>query len=141
MTNATWWWVLVGAALAVEMLTGTFYLLLVSTGLAAAALAAHLGAGLAVQIVVAAVVGAASVVAWKLLRRKHPAAAPAASNPDVNLDIGEAVQIARWEADGTAYVQYRGARWTVVPQAGAPRLPGSHRVVEVVGNRLVVAPA
>jgi len=35
-------------------------------------------------------------------------------------------------------VRYRGAQWTVVPRAGHPPATGEHRVVEVIGSRLVV---
>ena len=45
MAESTIWWLCAGAAVAVELLTGTFYLLMLATGLAAAAVAAHLGAG------------------------------------------------------------------------------------------------
>lgn len=39
MTEATFWWILTGIAVGVEMLTGTFYLLMLSIGLTAAAIA------------------------------------------------------------------------------------------------------
>ena len=45
MADSTVWWLLAGAAVAVELMTGTFYLLMLAIGLAAAALAAHAGAG------------------------------------------------------------------------------------------------
>ena len=54
---ATWWWLAAGVAVAVELATSTFYLLMVAFGLADGALAAHLGFGSTVQIVVAALVG------------------------------------------------------------------------------------
>ena len=41
MADSTLWWLLAGAAVAVELLTGTFYLLMFAIGLAAAAIAAH----------------------------------------------------------------------------------------------------
>ena len=41
---ATGWWLLAGVLVAVELLTGTFYLLALALGAAAAALAAHAGA-------------------------------------------------------------------------------------------------
>ena len=51
MAESTIWWLLAGSAVAVELVTGTFYLLMLAFGLAAAALAAHAGAPLVVQIV------------------------------------------------------------------------------------------
>mgnify|MGYP006147005675 CR=1 FL=1 len=58
MADSTLWWLLAGAVVALELFTGTFYLLMLALGMAAGALAAHAGAGLAVQLVVAAGVGA-----------------------------------------------------------------------------------
>lgn len=137
MAESTLWWLATGAAVALELLTGTFYLLMLAIGLAAAAVSAHLGFGLATQIVVAAVVGSATVLGWHLYRRQHPHQ-EAQANADVNLDIGETVQVDSWKADGTADVHYRGARWTAIHRPGATAAAGAHKVVELVGNRLLV---
>src|SRR6478735_7202301 len=56
MADSSLWWLLAGAAVAVELVTGTFYLLMLAIGLAAAALAAHSGAGLTTQLVAAAAI-------------------------------------------------------------------------------------
>ena len=138
MTNPTLWWLLTGAAIAVELLTGTFYLLMVALGLAAAAIAAHLGLGVTPQILTAAVVGGGSVAGWYLKRGHNRGELPANANPNVNLDIGETLQISGWNADGTAAVQYRGAQWTAIHRPGVTPSPGAHRVAELVGNRLLV---
>jgi len=118
MADSTIWWVLAGAGIAVELLTGTFYLLMLSIGLVAAAVAAHLGATTPVQLVVAAVVGGGSVVAWRRYKQKTPSALTASANPDVNMDVGETVQVEAWAADGTSSVKYRGANWQVALVAG-----------------------
>ena len=138
MAESTIWWLLVGTAVAVELATGTFYLLMLAIGLAAGALAAHVGAPLAAQLIAAAVVGGGAVAGWHLKRGKRPDEPIASANRDVNLDIGEVVQIDAWNRDGTASVKYRGANWTVIPVEGAIPVTGPHRVREVVGNRLVV---
>ena len=137
MPDSTIWWLLAGTAVAVELLTGTFYLLMLAIGLAAAALAAHAGAATQVQLLIAAAVGGGAVAAWHLLRPKQPAG-PASANRDVNLDIGETVQVDGWNGDGTASIKYRGANWTVVAAPGSGHEAGLHRVREVVGSRLVV---
>jgi membrane protein implicated in regulation of membrane protease activity len=140
MAQSTLWWLLAGAAVGVELMTGTFYLLMFAVGLAAAALAAHFGLAVTVQIVIAAFVGAGSVVAWHRYKQAQPAAAPANANRDVNLDIGATVQVETWQADGTATVKYRGANWTIaMADSTLALLAGPHRVVEVVGSRLIVA--
>ncbi|HWI82734.1 NfeD family protein [Ramlibacter sp.] len=138
MAQSTLWWLLTGTAVAVELLTGTFYLLMLAIGLAAGALAAHAGASMSVQLVTAGVVGGGAVAAWHVRRRKRPAEPAAGANPDVNMDVGETVQVHAWDADGTATVKYRGANWTVVALEGSVHGTGAHRVREVVGSRLVV---
>jgi membrane protein implicated in regulation of membrane protease activity len=139
MTDSTLWWLLAGAAIVLELLTGTFYLLMLAIGLCAAALAAHAGATQTVQLVVAALVGGGAVIGWSLFFRRKNAARPApGTNRDVNLDIGETVQITSWHADGTAGVKYRGTHWTAVPAADGHSTTGSHRIVAVRGNQLVV---
>jgi membrane protein implicated in regulation of membrane protease activity len=47
MAQSTLWWLLAGTAVGVELATGTFYLLMLALGLAAAAVAAHMGGGVA----------------------------------------------------------------------------------------------
>lgn len=137
----TLWWLLAGIAVAAELMTGTFYLLMVALGLAAAALAAHAGLAAGTQLVVAALVGGGATAAWHWKRSKEPDAAPSNENRDVNLDIGEQVQVAGWQADGTARVVYRGSTWLARLQPGAVAAPGLHRVAAVEGNWLVLAPA
>jgi membrane protein implicated in regulation of membrane protease activity len=139
MPMATWWWVLAGAAIALELVTGTFYLLMLALGFAAAAVAAWTGATLALQIVAAAAVGGGATAAWHGWRVRHRAVKPpAAADRDLHLDIGETLHINDWRADGTATVRYRGAAWTVVTRPGVAPTVGLHRVAEVTGNRLVV---
>ena len=138
MSEPTLWWLVTGAIVAAELLTGTFYLLMLAIGTAAAALAAHGGANTTVQILVAAVVGGGAVVAWHFKRPSGRAELPAQANPNVNMDIGETVQIADWNPDGTANVHYRGANWTAMHRTGITPSAGAHRVSEIVGNRLLV---
>ena len=138
MEESTIWWLMVGGAVVAELLTGTFYLLMLAIGLVAGAIAAHAGMPLAPQLIVAAVIGSAGVVGCHLFRKRNPSAQPASSNRDVNLDVGEAVHVDAWNLDGTAQVRYRGAQWTVLLRPGNAPSPGLHRVAEVIGNRLLV---
>lgn len=135
MADSTLWWLLAGAAVAVELLTGTFYLLMFALGLAAGALAAHLGASVATQLVAAALVGGGAVAAWHVLRSRQPADT---AGTNLDFDSGERVHVDAWTADNTAQVRYRGAVWTAVPAEGAPQGTGAHRVRHVDGSRLVV---
>jgi membrane protein implicated in regulation of membrane protease activity len=139
--HSTFWWLAAGALVALELATGTFYLLMLALGAAAGALAAHAGAGGTVQVVVAAAVGVAATVAWHVKRLRAPATAPAEANADVNLDIGGSVQVPQWNADGTARASYRGADWSVRYTAAGTPAPGNFVIVAVHGNELRVAPA
>ena len=132
----TLWWVLAGVLVVAELLSGTFYLLMIALGASAGALAAHAGVSSTAQLTAAALVAAGATAAWHLKRARQPRSAPAASNVDVNLDIGQTVQVATWREDGTAQVSYRGAAWQVRHAGtGAPEA-GLHRIVAVHGNRL-----
>ncbi|MEP7295897.1 MAG: NfeD family protein [Burkholderiales bacterium] len=136
----TLWWIAAGAAVAVELATGTFYLLMVALGLAAGASAAHLGLAVAAQVVVAALVGGGATAVWHWRRFRQPQSAPSRENRDVNLDIGERVNVPAWVDDGTARVNYRGSAWTARAAPGAPPRSGEHRIVAVEGNWLVLEP-
>ena len=141
VSAATLWWVTAGVLVAVEMASGTFYLLMLSLGAVAGAVSAHAGAGISTQIVVAALVGGGATALWHLKRFRSPRSAPAQSNPDVLLDIGQTLQVDAWQPDGSARVPYRGAAWSVrFVGDGAPS-PGLHRIVSVQGSQLSVTPA
>ncbi|HEX6707352.1 MAG TPA: NfeD family protein [Albitalea sp.] len=141
VSASTFWWVAAGIAVAAELTTGTFYLLMVALGLAAAAIAAHLGLATGLQLVTAAIVGGGATALWHWTHARHPVSLPSERNRDVNLDVGERIEVAAWGADRTTRVQYRGSTWTARLQADAPAAPGAHRVVAVEGNWLVLAPA
>ncbi len=138
MADSTIWWLLAGSAIGIELASGTFYLLMLAIGLAAAAIAAHVGASVNTQIVIAALVGSGAVLAWRAYKQSNPPSLPANANRDVNLDIGETVHVDAWNPDGTTTVKYRGANWAVSSLEGDALASGPHRVIEVVGSRLIV---
>ena len=141
LSHASVWWIAAGVAVAAELATGTFYLLMVALGLAAGALAAQFGLTEPVQLVIAALVGGGATVGWHWRRVSlAPPALPAGSDHDVNLDVGERVHVVAWTADGTARVSYRGSTWSARLQPGAPSAAGPHVVAAVEGNWLVLAP-
>jgi membrane protein implicated in regulation of membrane protease activity len=139
LSNANLWWLLAGVLVAAELLSGTFYLLMLALGAAGAALAAHGGAGFTAQLVTAAVVGGGATAAWHLRRARHPRSAPASANPDVNLDIGQRVHVDAWAEDGTARASYRGASWAVRWAGEGAAVPGEHVIVAIQGSELRVA--
>ncbi|MEK9953176.1 MAG: NfeD family protein [Curvibacter sp.] len=138
MADTTLWWLAAGILVAAELVTGTFYLLMLALGLAAGALAAHAGLAGTVQLVVAALAGGGAVSTWYLLKRRRPGDPSARAERSVNLDVGETVQVEAWGADGSASVRYRGASWTAIHRPGVQPQPGTHRVIELVGSRLLV---
>ena len=150
MAFSSFWWLLAGLAVIAEMLTGTVYLLLIGAGFVAAALAAHLGLAPTLQIMLAALVGAALVFGWWRIRAPaRRAAVSAQTDASLNLDIGQTVMVDHWSADGTASVMHRGARWTVLAQGGAGAASGAtaalpapapYRIVALSGSAFVVAP-
>lgn len=140
MAEPTIWWILAGVTVALELATGTFYLLMLALGLAAAALSAHLGLGMAGQILTAAIIGSGAVALWYVIRSKRPADIASGANRNVHIDIGEPVQVEHWNPDGTATVKYRGANWQAVlsePRA-VTDTAGLFRIKELLGNRLVI---
>lgn len=140
MEASTIWWLAAGAVVVAELLTGTFYLLMVALGLVAAAIAAHLGLSAAIQVTAAAAVGGIAVVGWYYFKKKRPEDPSARADRSVNLDVGETVLINEWNSDGTTQVKYRGANWTAMHRTGVTPATGMHIVVELVGNRLLVEP-
>ena len=141
LSASTLWWIVAGVLVAVELTTGTFYLLMLALGCAAGALAAHAGLGINAQVVAAALVGGGGAALCYYLRSKQPGSLPASSNPDLNLDIGSSIEVPAWGPQGRARVQYRGAAWTVRLARPGPGQPGAHVIVSIDGNELLVAPA
>ena len=141
LSHASIWWIAAGVAVAAELASGTFYLLMIALGLAAAAVAAHLGATQPSQLLAAALVGggATALWHWRRVSRAGPTL-PTAQDRDINLDIGERVHVPAWASDETAQVSYRGSTWAARLQPGAPALPGEYVVAAVEGNWLVLAP-
>ncbi len=136
----TFWWVLAGTLVAVELATGTFYLLMLALGAVAGALVAHAGFDGSLQIVAAALLGALATLAWHVKRARNPRSAPAQSNPDVLIDIGQTLAVEKWASDGTARTQYRGAAWSVRFAGQGTPAPGRFRIVSIDGNELAVTP-
>ena len=71
-SDSTLWWVAAGVLVAVEISSGTFYLLMLALGCAAGALAAHVGLGGAAQLTTAALVGGGATAAWHVRRARSP---------------------------------------------------------------------
>ena len=138
MANSTIWWMLAGLLVAAELVSGTFYLLMVAFGLVAAALSAHAGGSMTIQFVTAALVSGGLVVAWRSYKKSVDATVEANANHDLNMDIGEVVDVMHWDDDATSHVKYRGANWQASLTTGDQPSPGKHQIMEVIGSRLVL---
>lgn len=106
MPSYAYWFLLALLLLAMEMLTGTFYMLILSVAVGIGGLVAWLGLDVPVQITCSVVAGMIGVVIVRRLR-----SAGAAKPVEQNLDIGHTVRLLTLHDDGTARVHYRGAEW------------------------------
>lgn len=131
------WWIAAGALVALELLSGTFYLLMIAIGFVAAALAQIAGANADLQFAAAALVALAAVVLLRRSRFGRRKRAQASRNPDVNLDIGQTLNVAAWN-ERRARVTYRGAAWDVELVSGEPDNAQVYEIIELRGSCLVV---
>ena len=103
-------WTTIGFALVIiELMTGTFYLLVIGVGALAAALAAWLGVPFFGQVATAGLV--AGIGTWWV---HHWHAGHRTDGDQGNaIDTGQAVTVASWvnQAEGTLRVKYRGTDW------------------------------
>ncbi|MDE1947904.1 MAG: NfeD family protein, partial [Burkholderiales bacterium] len=123
------WWIATGVLVAAELASGTFYLLMLAIGCVAGALAALAGVEMSLQIATGAVVGAAATALLRWRRGRAARPAPADSNRDVNLDIGQVVEVTHWDEAHSARVNYRGAGWSVDYVGSAVPRPGRFEIV------------
>ncbi|MEX3932771.1 NfeD family protein [Paraburkholderia phymatum] len=139
MHSGLFWWVGAGVLIVLELMHGTFYLLMVALGFIAAAIARLAGADLPWQFGIAAVVALGAVLVLRKSRygRKTKTRAEAARNPDVNLDIGSTLTVPAWH-DGRARTSYRGASWEVELSPGEPEDASLYEITALRGNCLVV---
>jgi membrane protein implicated in regulation of membrane protease activity len=101
-------WAILGLTLViVELLTGTFYLLMLAIAAFGAALAAWLGQPFGVQAVVAAAVSAAGCYGVHVYRAKNE------KEQMPPIDAGQPASFENWVDQGArlARVRYRGASW------------------------------
>ena len=133
MAIYTYWFLLALVLLALEMATGTFYLLMLSVAMTVGGLAAWLSANVAWQLTLCAlavVAGTLILRRWKSAQHDKPT--------DTSLDVGQQVQVLSWHENGTARVLYRGAEWDAEPEsAGMPR-DGSFYIKAMRGSSLIL---
>lgn len=139
--SALWVWMgLAALALIGELLSGTFYLLIVAAGMVAAGVVAGFDLELGWQLL-ACVAGIALCTfilrKFGVLRKDKQ---PIHSNANVNLDIGQHVQVMAWNDLRQTTVNYRGAQWQAQLQHGFPPQTGLHAIAEIRGSMLILQP-
>lgn len=136
--DATLAWIGAGLLLVIaELLTGTFYLLVLGIAALVGGGVAYLGAPFGVQAAATAVVAIAGTMWVQRLRRSRGAGPQMA-----HIDVGQPVTLDTWvnQADRLARVKYRDALWDA-------HIEGEHRgeagevfyIRAVQGSVLVVA--
>jgi membrane protein implicated in regulation of membrane protease activity len=129
-------WAIIGLGLViVELLTGTFYLLMLGVAAFGAAGTAWLGSDFPVQVVVAAVIAAAGCYAVHVYREKNR------SRQMPPVDAGMPASFESWIDPGArlARVRYRGASWDARVEGAEALEPGATvYVLATDGNTLKV---
>ena len=129
-------WAILGLTLViVELLTGTFYLLVLGVAAFGAALAAWLGQGFPVQAIVAGVIAALGCYGVHVYRAK------ATTGQMAQVDAGQPASFENWVDQGArlARVRYRGASWDALVDGDAAVESGAMLyVVSTNGNTLKV---
>ncbi|WP_179403822.1 NfeD family protein [Burkholderia guangdongensis] len=138
MSAHLFWWIGVGVLVVAELLTGTFYLLMIALGFVAGGVLTVLGATPSAQIATAAAVAICAVIVLRRSGLGRKQKRDASENPDINLDIGATVSVDAWRGR-RARVQYRGAEWDVELADGERDDAGLYEVRAVRGSCLIVA--
>ncbi|MBK8018008.1 MAG: NfeD family protein [Betaproteobacteria bacterium] len=137
MTPALYWFLAGLVLVIVELMTGTFYLLIFGIACSAAALVAYAGGDFAPQAIVAAFTALVGLVIVKKRKRSLEGQGDAAA-----IDVGQIATFETWlnQEGRLARVRYRGAPWDA-DVAGATDLPAgaSLFVTAVDGTRLKVS--
>lgn len=133
MESYVYWFLLALILLGMEMVSGTFYLLVVAIAMAVGGLSALLGTGMEWQLILSAI----TVVAGTIILRRWKST-QAKEAPNASLDIGLPVKVIKWNDDGSARVFYRGAEWDAeLESTDAPR-EGAFYIKAVQGSSLVL---
>lgn len=130
-------WMAAGLILIVaEVLTGTFYLLVLGIACLAGAAVSLVAPGLAISSAVAAAVALFGILWVRRYRGSHQ------TPPMVPLDVGQSVRWENWidQAAGLGRVNYRDTSWEALVQGDITGTPGEVLyITNVHGSRLSVS--
>ncbi|MFZ6691141.1 NfeD family protein [Undibacterium sp. SXout20W] len=137
------WAVLAGVVVILELFSGTFYLLMIAIGMVAGGIVAIIGFGSSVQLIIAAIVGSLATIFLHKSKYGWKGNVNAARDPNVNMDIGQTVDVQNWhqQSNGhfSARVAYRGAMWDVELHHRDGDA-GQYVIHEIQGSKLIVKP-
>lgn len=127
------WWIVAAVLVAVELTSGTFYLLVYGIAAVVAGLAAWFGAGATAQLLIAAVIAAVGTLVLRHWSRStaHP------ESTVQDMDIGQPVQVESWQG-GRGQVKYRGALWDAEAESASTDSAQPLVIRAVKGNTLVL---
>lgn len=131
------WFGMAGILVIAEIFSGTFYLLMIAAGALAGGVAALAGLVFALQMAIAAIVGAITIFLLRKSSFAKKRQLSAARDPNVNLDIGQTVYIAQWQGN-RARAMYRGAMWDIELMPGGAAVAGTFIIDEIRGSHLIV---
>jgi membrane protein implicated in regulation of membrane protease activity len=138
MAGYVWWFVIGFGLLVAELLTGTFYLLIIALAMGVAGLASIAGAPFALQLVLAAGIGLGGSM-WLRMTKWGKRLHERGDDRVQNMDIGQSLRVDQWTPARTARAQYRGSVWDVELAPGEPPVAGDFVIREIQANRLIVA--
>ena len=133
------WFVLGFGLVIAELLTGTFYLLVIAVAFGAAGVAALLGMGVVVQLATAAAFSLGGTLWLRQSRFGRRLRDRAISDHVQNMDVGQTVRVDQWAPNRTARANYRGATWDIELAPGEEAASGEFVIRAINANRLIVA--
>lgn len=104
------WIVVAGILIVLEMLVGSFVLLVFGVACLMTAIVAYFGVSIAGQLLCCSVIAGVGGL-YFVYRLRHPMDQAMASVCDDGLDRGQKVEVVAWLSHGMARVRYRGAEW------------------------------
>jgi membrane protein implicated in regulation of membrane protease activity len=131
------WWIAAVVLVIAEINSGTFYLLAVAVGLAAAGLAAYLGMAWGGQVAIAALLCTISIAGIYHWKQKQETIL---KQGNYTYDIGQSVQALHWSDERHARVSYRGAEWDaeLAGSVAADTARKTWQIKEIAGSRLII---
>lgn len=133
-------WFVIGFGLVIaELLTGTFYLLVIAIAFGAAGVAALLGASVVLQLATAAAFSLGGTLWLRQSKFGRRLRDRVISDHVQNMDVGQTLRVDQWAPNRTARANYRGATWDVELAPGEEAASGEFVIRAINANRLIVA--